>query len=182
VGRDPSLDAGSLKSIDSLATAAVYGTAWTALACWTASNWSSTDARARLLWTGGCLANLGHILLAFHIVHGWDQTQAYAAVVQQTFEVTGLDTGIGLYINYAFAGLWLLDTAIWWLMPLLHEDPPRWWKGIIQFIFLFMFFNATVVFGRRSVRLLGAVSCALGAIGWMTVRRRARADSPPRSG
>jgi len=95
-------------------------------------------------------------------------------VASQTFEMTGLDTGIGLYFNYAFAGLWLVDTALWWLFPSSHKRRSYWLEGTLQFIFLFMFFNATVVFGRSSVRLLGAVLCALGAIGWIVVRRSAR--------
>jgi hypothetical protein len=157
-----------------LAAAAVYGTAWLALACWVASNWSSSGAWARLLWTGGCLANLGHILLAFHVIHGWDEDQVYAAISRQTFEVSGVETGIGLYVNYAFTALWLADTAVWWLLPLFHERRPRWLAGVYQFIFLFMFFNATVIFGRNAVRLLGVALCTLGVVGWLVVRRRAK--------
>jgi hypothetical protein len=103
-------------------------------------------------------------------------------VASHTFEMTGLDTGIGLYINYAFAGLWLVDAAMWWSMPSSYEHRSRWLQGILQFIFLFMFFNATVVFGRSSVVLPGLILCILAAIGWMPTRRRARADSPPRPG
>jgi hypothetical protein len=98
-------------------------------------------------------------------------------VASQTFEMTGIETGIGLYINYAFAGLWVADTAIWWSMSTSHEHRPRWLEGILQFVFLFMFFNATVVFGKSSVRLLGVVLCTLGTLGWLTIRRNAEAAS-----
>ena len=137
-----------------------------ALACWAWSNWLRTAVWSRLFWTFGCLANVGHLLIAMHIVYAWDHNLAYTAVAAQTFEMTGLDSGIGLYINYCFSGLWLLDTASWWLLPHHYKRRPRWLDGILQFIFFFMFFNATVVFGKSSIRLLGAVLCPLGVIGW----------------
>jgi hypothetical protein len=104
------------------------------------------------------------------MVHAWDHSIAHAAVAAQTFEMTGLDSGIGLYINYAFSGLWLLDTANWWLRSDVYKHRPRWLDGILQLFFLFMFVNATVVFGTSPIRLLGTILCPLGAIGWFQTR------------
>ena len=86
------------------------------LACWAGSQWLGA-VRARLVWTTGCAANLAHVLLAFALIHHWNHMAAHTAVRIQTFEQTGIDSGIGLYINYAFTALWLIDTGLWWLRP-----------------------------------------------------------------
>jgi hypothetical protein len=110
------------------AAIALYATAWLALASWAVSTWLRFP-RSRLLWTVGCLANLGHVLLAMHIVHAWDHDLAYTAVARQTYQETGLDSGVGLYINYALAALWLVDTLAWWLVPHRYERRSRWLDG-----------------------------------------------------
>jgi hypothetical protein len=148
-----------------------------ALVCWACSHWPPNGAWSSLLGTAGCLANLGHVLLAFDIVHAWDHDLAYAAVAAQTFEQTGFDTGVGLYINYSFTGMWLLDALSWWLIPRRYARRPRWLDGIVQFIFVFMFFNATVVFGKSPIRLLGALLCLMGAIGWAKRNGRQRNEA-----
>ncbi len=125
-----------------------------------------TATSARLLWTLGALANLGHLLLAFHLVYAWDRDLAYAAVARQTYEQTGFDTGVGLYINYFFTALWLVDAGSWWLYPQRYVRRSRWLDGALQFFFLFKFFNATVVFGKSPLRLAGAFLCPVGVVGW----------------
>jgi hypothetical protein len=125
-----------------------------------------TSNSSRLLWTAGAAANLAHVLLAMQIIYGWDQHLAFAGIARQTFEETGLDSGIGLYINYAFSGLWLADAISWWLFPRRNARRSRWLDGILQFVFLFMFFNATVVFGKSLIRIVGAILCPLAVIGW----------------
>lgn len=88
-------------------------------------------------------------------------------MAKQTFAQTGIDSGIGLYINYAFTALWLADTALWWLVPRRRVRRSRWVDGAIQFIFLFMFFNATVVFGTSPLWPLGLILCLAGVLGWL---------------
>ncbi len=152
--------------IDSASAGSIYGTAWLALGCWAATQWLPPGRWSRITWTAGCLANLGHVLLAMQIMYGWDQGLAYAGVAEQTFLQTGFDSGVGLYINYAFAALWLVDTVAWWLWPRSYENRPRWLDGVLQFVFLFMFFNATVVFGKTMIRYAGAIICPVAVIGW----------------
>jgi hypothetical protein len=42
----------------------------------------------------------------------------------------------------------------------------------VQIVFLFMFANATLVFGTASAAAMGAVLCPLGALGWLVLARR----------
>ena len=66
---------------------------------------------ARWLWTIGGLVYLIHVVISFHFVHGWSHSDAYEHVVKRTFAMTGLATGVGLYVNYAFGVLWLADSG-----------------------------------------------------------------------
>ena len=158
--------------ISPLTASTIFGTAYLALACWAGSQWLGT-MNARLLWTIGAAANLAHVLLAFHFVHHWDQDLATAAVARQTFARTGIDSGIGLYVNYAFTTLWLADAALWWLWPARHAHRSRRTDAVIQVLFLFMFFNATVVFGTSPRWIIGLILCLVGAVGWLCTKKRA---------
>lgn len=91
---------------------------------------------------------------------------------QRTREITGLDWGGGLYINYLFTLLWLADLAAWWR---LGPDYPRRHRRIyrlVQAIFAFMAFNATVIFGPALWRGVAAVFALLLATAWL--RRASR--------
>ena len=148
---------------------AIYATAWLAISCWACANWLRTPClqrAARVVWSIGGVALLAHGLLALHIVHSWDHEDAYRAVAAATYAQTGLDWGGGLYINHAFSALWLVDAATWWLAPRRYERRSRWLDGAIQFLFLFIFVNATIIFGADHARVLGALLCPLGALGW----------------
>lgn len=155
--------------IDTYAAAALYGTAWLSAFSWAVTPWLRRPW-PRLVWTAGSLVNLAHVFLAMHLAHGWDQERAYRAIARQTYEETGLNWGGGFYINYLFSTMWLADVASWWIWPRHYAARPRWLNGVLQGVFLFMFFNATVVFGKSPVRLLGAVLCPVGAIGWLRFR------------
>jgi hypothetical protein len=148
---------------------AIIGTAWLAITSWAAANCLRAFHRAsaaRVVWTGGALALLGHVLLAFHIVHDWDHDAAFRAVAQETYQHTGLDWGGGIYVNHAFAGLWLVDAAFWWIAPARYLRRSRILDWAVQFVFLFMFVNATIVFGTARAAIAGLVLCALGALAW----------------
>jgi len=69
---------------------------------------------ARLAWTIGCAALLTHFICAFQFYHAWSQTSAYIATARQTADVTGINWGGGLFINYAVATLWTADITWWW--------------------------------------------------------------------
>jgi hypothetical protein len=123
----------------------------------------SRDAKslrcARWFWTFGCIIFCIHVAAAFHFLHGWSHASAYDHVLARTTEMTGFALGIGLYVNYAFGILWLVDTVIWWL-------DLRWPDRIIpyfivQALFAFLMFQATAVFGPSFWWPITAVVIAL---------------------
>jgi hypothetical protein len=116
-----------------------------------------TPRAARLAWSAGCAAFLVHVVCAFHSYHDWSHAAAEAATARDTAQVVGIDWGGGLYLNYAFALIWLADAAWWWCGLEGYESRPRFVAWSIQAFLAFMFFNATVVFGAGTARWLGGV-------------------------
>jgi hypothetical protein len=132
---------------------------------------------ARLFWTAGCLAFLLHTVAAFHFYHHWSHDDAYETTARQSAQVTGLDWGAGLYLNYAFAALWIADAGWWWLASDSYLIRQRALEWAMQGFLGFMAFNATVVFGAGAVRWFGlAASLFLAALLGICWCRRG--DSP----
>jgi hypothetical protein len=105
------------------------------------------DRWARLAWTAGCAAYLLHVVFAFHFLHHWSHTAAVAHTARRTYEVVGVRFGDGIYVNYAFTVLWVTDVVWWWIRAARHQSTPAVAYWLVQAVFAFMFFNATVVFG-----------------------------------
>jgi hypothetical protein len=125
---------------------------------------------SRLMWTCGCVSYLLHVACAFQFVHHWSHAEAYAATARQTAEVVGLDWGGGLYANYAFTLLWAGDVCWWWVRPGRYLAQPRSIEWSAQAFLGFMWFNATVVFGRGSTRWVGLAACLFLAVLWYNQR------------
>ena len=122
----------------------------------------------RLCWTLGWAAFAVHVACAFHFVHGWSHADAFRETARQTADLTGVASGFGLYLNYAFLLAWTADVAWLWLR---RDDPHRRrWVGVVLHAFLtFMWFNATVVFPTGPTRWAGVAAFALLAV--LYVRR-----------
>jgi hypothetical protein len=127
---------------------------------------------ARLTWTFGFLVFLTHVAAAFQWVHHWSHSAAYEETALQTAALLGVNSGVGLYCNYAFSAVWALD-VIWLLGSAeTYRRRPLWIAVAIHGFMAFMFFNATVVFVTGWVRWLGAIaSLALGVL-WLRTRQR----------
>ena len=131
-------------------------------------------SRARLVWTIGCVAMIVHIGFAFHFYHGWSHTAAFVDTARQTSEVVGIDWGGGVWINYGFVTLWAFDAGSWWWSG-IDAHQRRYWlvSAAWQFVFVFMFFNAMVVFERGMIRLAGiGIFLCLGLLWWARLRER----------
>jgi len=149
----------------------MYGTAWASLLAWAASEWARSATRgglARLAWTAGAVFLLAHTALAFQLRHGWSHAAALRDTALQTEAVTGLDWGGGLYVNYAFVSLWVVEAAWWWVAPIGYRRRSRLLRRLTRTFFLFMFANGAIVFARGPVRILGAL--AILAVLWAWYR------------
>jgi hypothetical protein len=121
---------------------------------------------ARLAWTCACVFLLIHIVCAFRYFHGWSHAAAYRDTARRTVELTGLDWGGGIFLNYVLAVAWVADVLYWWLAPGKHEQRSSHLTGIWQGFVFFMIFNGAVVFGTGPVRWLGLLICGGLVVLW----------------
>jgi hypothetical protein len=105
------------------------------------------DRWARWAWTVGCAVYLVHVAFAFQFLHHWSHAAAVEHAARRTFEVVGFEFGAGVYVNYAFTLLWVADVVLWWRRSLAGRPIAPLYYWLVQAIFGFMMFNATVVFG-----------------------------------
>ncbi|MEQ2006673.1 MAG: hypothetical protein ABMA26_07740 [Limisphaerales bacterium] len=151
----------------------VRATAWLAFAAYiggTVAGLRQPSGRVfRLVWLAGAVLLLVHLIAAFHFKHGWSHAAAYVDTARQTREVTGLDWGGGVYLNYLLVIVWLADAASRW-KPNLIVQPPVLRRSLAAF-YAFMWFNAAVVFVRNPMRWVGAVAFVLLAVfAWRQLR------------
>ena len=131
----------------------------------------------RATWSSACLLLIAHVVAAFHFEHGWSHSAAFDHTAQQTARVTGINWGGGLYFNYAFLILWLLDAAILWFSA---SKPSSILRRSTDVACVFMAFNATVVFGPRW--WIGPM-VAFGLIAvWLRQRKSGSANATNSSG
>ena len=117
------------------------------------------DSNARIAWTLGCAFYLAHVVAAFQFQHHWSHLAAYQETARQTADVFGINWGGGLYFNYAFTAVWIIDAVWWWRSGLKgYRVRSRWVTGVVQAFFGFMFFNATIVFGSNFMQWFGVAS------------------------
>jgi hypothetical protein len=104
---------------------------------------------ARLAWTSGLCVYLTHVAAAFQFLHHW---------------------GGGLYFNYAFTALLVLDVIWIWFSAETYRRRCRWIALVIHGFMAFMFFNATVIFVSGWVRWLGLMVTIVLGILWLRTR------------
>jgi hypothetical protein len=147
------------------ATLAVRGSIAAATISWAAAEWlrwrqPARSQAARAFWTAGAGLLVVHTLAVFHYIHGWSQNAALEHTARQTAALTGLDWGGGLYVNYAFVALWVIDAFVWWRRPAAYERRTPLAQDMLLSIFLFMFVNAGIVFAHGPARWLGIATVA----------------------
>ena len=125
-----------------------------ALTKWEDTNHTDCFSRSNM-WTLGYVAFVIHFISAFHYKYEWSHAMALELTAKQTFQITGITTGIGLYFNYFFALTWLSDLLWLKLAYQSYKNRPQWiYYGIHGFM-AFMWFNATVIFGSLIAQLIG---------------------------
>jgi hypothetical protein len=152
-------------------------TAALAIVAWAAAEWLKRReprgrySAARAIWTAGVLLLAGHTLAAFHVVHGWSHRAAAVETARQTAALTGLSWSGGLFVNYAFLGVWAADAAWWWAAPASYRDRPSAIQTAVFVFFMFMFVNGAIVFADGAMRVLGAAAVTVVLWSWYRSRR-----------
>ena len=159
-------------------TVALYATIWLALALLVAGEAGKRRAGVALAsgWAWryfavGALLCLAHLLLAFHLRHGWSHAAASADIARRTEELFGLAWTGGIWVDYAFAGLWLAG-ALWWRFdPATYSRRPPALVWLVRAFAFVVIFNAALVFASAAGRMAGAPLVAALAWTWRPTRR-----------
>jgi hypothetical protein len=123
------------------------------------------ENRLRVLWAlGAALATL-HVAVAFHTGHGWSHRAAW----EHIRNVGGY--GDGVFVNYLFIVVWVLD-ALWAAVALgSYLGRPRWLNAAVHGFLAFVVVNAAVVFARWEMRVLFALLFGLSLwVNWFDLR------------
>jgi hypothetical protein len=144
-------------------------TIWLSVLAWAASEVlrrAPADRRdgARLLFTAGAVLLVVHAILAFQLTHGWSHGAALAETARRTELMTGVASGAGLYLNYAFIAVWGIEAAWWWMAPAGYRHRARVIDRSMFAFFLFMIVNGAVVFAAGRMRVAGAAAVAAALI------------------
>lgn len=127
-----------------------------------------------LIWTLGCVLAWVHIAVAFHLGHGWSHEAAW----EHTRKVGGY--GDGIFVNYAFALVWLVDVLWAWAAVAPYGRRPRWLNWTIHGFLAFVVFNAAVVFGGSELRTQFATFFGGSLLlVWYTERRKKKKTPAP---
>jgi len=150
-------------------TIALYSTIWIALILFVAAQYGrrgATTARWVLpVNAAGLALCVIHTVIAMTSVHGWSHTAAIEATARNTQAVYGLRWGGGLFVNYLFVAVWAVDA--WWSRP--GADRPadnRVVRWSLRIFFAIVIFNATVVFARWPMRIVGVCLMIALVVSW----------------
>ncbi|NIM01897.1 MAG: hypothetical protein GTN89_13930 [Acidobacteria bacterium] len=118
---------------------------------------------ARLVWTLGAAFFAVHVASSFHVFYDWSHAVALAETARQVEELAGRGFGAGIYLNYLFTVVWTGDAIWWWAAEADYRRRSLTVFVLMHGFFLFMIFNATVVFESGAVSFVGALVTIAGA-------------------
>jgi hypothetical protein len=136
-----------------------YATIWSALVLFVAGqHW-----RRPIVWLLGALVCATHIAIALSWRYGWNHDLAIRATARQTAAVYGIEWGGGVYLNYLFVAIWMIEGLWWALRPAAYPLRPQSLKWATRLFYLVIIVNAAVVFAGGPGRLAGVllVACLL---------------------
>lgn len=146
-----------------LSDSLIYVPAWLALVAWFGGSLARgrnvqnssvmRDTVYSFAWLFGSLMIALHILASYGLAHGWSHAAAIEATAQESERVTGIRAGWGVYVNFAFA-------TIWMSYSIAMATRRRRWPGIDQAVFWFtavIVVSATIVFETGAVRWMAVV-------------------------
>jgi len=162
-------------------TLALYATIWLALAAFVAGEaGKQRRTHQRWLWSisfVGALLCVVHIVIALGHHHHWNHDAAVRETARQTAAVYGVAWGGGVYVNYVFVAVWLVDLWRWRVRPTEYfARSPMLVVGLRAFFFIIIV-NAAVVFASPRTRIAGVVLTVILLLIWTARPTRDRAPS-----
>jgi len=165
------------------------GTVWVALTSYVASEAFSAvqrdDEKVTISWglkAAGCVFFLAHIAAVFNYFYSWHHAAAYADTARQSKELTGWNSGDGLYLNYLLALVWVSEVIWPRITAVGYLSRSIWWTWTVRVFFLFMIFNGAFVFVRSNVRWFGLFLCLfLLLCWWLRLKRSIDGRPSPKS-
>lgn len=124
------------------------------------ARYAGSRRTVRVLYSVGLITMLLHVAVAFHLGHGWSHADAF----DRTERTSGF--GPGLFVNYAFVLLWLVQVLWMWVAFDCYLNLRTWPNRLILGFMWFVLFNASVVYGTGFVRWLGLVCLT---VPWLVV-------------
>ena len=151
--------------------AAVYLTIWVALALFAAGETGRRSANVPPAWAWrasaiGLALGVLHVLLAYDVVHGWSQASAMDVVARRTFAIYGVSSGGGVYMNYAFLGVWAVDLWTWRPSAARLSSRPGVITWIARAFYFILILNASVIYVPGIRRVLGMLLIACLILAW----------------
>ena len=124
-----------------------------------ANEWSMAE---RIGWLLGAVFAGCHVLAAMHVYHQWSHQRAYQHVTEETQRLLGVELGWGIYVNYVFILVWILDATVPLLLPTEHQNAygTRLRQPIHGFIG-FIVINGAIVFTDGVTRWIGLAVLAV---------------------
>ncbi len=133
-----------------MSEAGTYLTIFFAITCWSVAL-ATAPPLARIAWTAGLAGYFIHILFAFDAFYDWSHHVAMEVTAKETAAVIGLETGFGLWVNYAFGLILALDVLQQW------RSGTRRFSVAIDWLVIFMIVNGAIIFADGITRLYGVV-------------------------
>ena len=127
-----------------------------------------------IIWSAGCVMYLIHVALAFDAFHDWSHDAAVEFTAVETERMVGIRRGEGVWVNYVFSLIWIIDCAR--LTRAWHRGEPTvgWQDWLVHTFFAGIVFSATVVFGPPVYRWLAILVAIVWLAAWRPPLSRRR--------
>lgn len=172
-----------------LSDSLIYVPVWLALVGWFVGSFArvrnvqdSSGKRETIYyfsWLFGSVMITLHILASYGLAHGWSHAAAIEATAEESEQVTGIRAGWGVYVNFAFAAVWMgYSTAM--------ATHGRRWPSIDKIVFWFtalIIVSAAIVFETGVVRWLSVAGfiCLMISHRWTRQSADDRVAPSPRT-
>ena len=117
-----------------------------------------TDRMTASLWLAGAVLALGHGIGTVATFHHGSQTLAFESTAQRTEQLLGIRFGAGLFVNYVFLIVWLVDALMAILLPVRYRRLQRLYVYATDGFLLFIAINGAIVFQTGWSRSIGVIS------------------------